>query len=350
MGLEVLLVGVRFAGSPCLAPRSYGTHRIRLFARKGAAFYAEYNLKLFFFLFFRRFRLYVANDLDVLLANFLAARLHRRPLIYDSHEYFTELPELIGRRFVRRVWLGIERLILPKIRYAYTVCRSIAQEYHRLYGIEMSVVRNLPLCQRRQPSAPLLRSFPLSGKKKLILYQGALNVGRGIEEMIKAMHHLPQALFVIVGEGEISGELRKLVHTEKLQESVVFTGKIPFDQLAFYTRKADVGVVLQKDMGLSYRFVLPNRLFDYIQAEIPVLASDLPEMRNILEQFRVGVLLSGLSPETIAEKLKTMLSDTEKRRFWKENLKLAASELCWEKEEKRLHQVYKQALQEKKQG
>ncbi len=143
LGWEVLLVGRELPGSLPLQ-RPYATLRMKLWFRKGALFYAEYNLRLFFLLLRRRADLVVANDLDTLLAAHLATRRTKAELVYDSHEFFTEVPELQGRA-VRRVWLAIERWIFPKLRYVITVNDSIARAYRQRYGNVLSVVRNIPM-------------------------------------------------------------------------------------------------------------------------------------------------------------------------------------------------------------
>nr|MBP7409716.1 glycosyltransferase [Flavobacteriales bacterium] len=144
LGYEVLLVGRLLDQSPALQ-RPYATKRMRLLFRKGPLFYAEYNVRLFFLqLSVGSCQLLVANDLDTLLANFLVARLRGIELVYDTHEFYTEVPELVGRPRVRVVWLAIERWIFPKLKRIITVNGSIAQAYKERYGKEVAVVRNIP--------------------------------------------------------------------------------------------------------------------------------------------------------------------------------------------------------------
>ena len=142
-GAEVLVVGRKLPASRPVGDRSYRVSRLRLAFRKGPLFYAGFNIRLFFFLIFRKVDLIGANDLDTLLACHLAARIRGKPLLYDSHEYFTEVPELIGREFTRKIWTGIEKRILPRVRFASTVSPSVAEAYQELYGIRMKVIRNL---------------------------------------------------------------------------------------------------------------------------------------------------------------------------------------------------------------
>ena len=144
MGFNVLLVGRLLPGSPILTPRSYSVKRMKLFFHKGFLFYACYNMRLILLLLFTSFDLLLANDLDTLPANFLVSRLKNKPLVYDSHEYFTEVPELVSRHKVRCVWEWLERKMVPKLKYAYTVSGSIAETYTNKYGVEFRTVRNCP--------------------------------------------------------------------------------------------------------------------------------------------------------------------------------------------------------------
>ena len=337
MGFEPVLVG-RLLPESQPVEREYRTHRMKLIFRKGPMFYLEYNFRLFFWLLKSRIDVFVANDLDTLPANFLASRLRRKPLIYDSHEYFTEVPELIGRPIVRAVWVWLEKLLVPRVTAAYTVCDSIAEVYRDLYQVDFKVVRNLPVCSTRKNGRIDLPEK--LGENKIIIYQGALNLGRGIEAAIRAMHFLEGAELWLAGDGDLTSQLQLLVSEMKLESKVKFLGRLPIDQLGNITRQADLGISLEEDLGLNYRFALPNKLFDYIQAGVPVLVSNLPEMKKIVEHYRIGAIAETHQRKDLADTMKTCLFDQEKRSVWKQNLPLAASELCWENEEVILSTVF----------
>ncbi len=306
---------------------------MRLIFKKGPCFYAEYNFRLFCFLLFAKSDILLSNDLDSLTANYLAARLKRVPLVYDSHEYFTEVPELIERPHVQKIWEWLERKMLPNVNYAYTVCDSIANIYRKKYGIDFKVVRNLPQTQK-------LKSHKKESDKKLILYQGAVNVARGLEQAILAMKYIEGAELVIAGNGDIRAKLEELVKAEKLENKVRFTGRLPLEKLTELTVQADLGLSIEEDLGLNYRFALPNKLFDYIQAQVPVLVTDLPEMTAVVKKYNIGAVTSSLEPKQLSENIKEALFNQEKRKIWKENLPAAAKELVWENEEKVLIQLF----------
>jgi glycosyltransferase involved in cell wall biosynthesis len=339
-GARPVLVGFRRPGSHMILERPYRTSLLRPVFQKGFLFYACVNFRLFIFLLFRKSAILVSNDLDTLPAVYLAARIKSIPLVFDSHEYFTELPELVGRRFVQRVWKGFEKALLPKILYGYTVCQSISQAYQDKYGIRLAVVRNLPMASGQKPG---IYSHMENKQPDLIIYQGAINMGRGLETLIRAMTYLDKYRLQIFGEGTITQDLVRLRDSLSLGNRVEFMGRIPFAELRMYTGQAALGISLEENIGLNYYYALPNKLFDYIQAQIPVLVSDLPEMRKIVTEYEIGQVVQDRDPELLARQVEEMMSSEEQRRIWKKNLHLAAGELCWENEVDKLRDVYRDA-------
>jgi len=339
LGFNVMLVGRVLPISPPLNEREYQCKRMQLFFQCGPLFYAEYNFRLFVFLLFSKFDLLLANDLDTLAANFMAAKIKNKPLVYDSHEYFTEVPELINRPRIQGVWETLEGLMIPKLKYAYTVCNSIANIYREKYGVGFKVVRNVPV--KNTVSLELKKE---NDAHNIVLYQGAVNIGRGLKQAILAMQFLENTKLIIAGDGDIKSELENLVVEKSLHEKVEFAGRLPIDELAELTASADLGLSIEEDLGLNYRFALPNKLFDYIQANVPILITDLPEMVAVVQKYKIGEITDSLKSETLAQKIEHSLTDAVKREIWKENLKVAAKELVWEKEEGVLINMFSQFL------
>jgi len=329
LGYEILLIGRKLPNSLPLK-RNYKTYRMRLLFNKGFLFYAEYNIRLFFKLLFTKKDVLLANDLDTLLPNYLISKLQRKKLVYDSHELFTEVPELINRPKVQKIWLKIEKSILPKLKNCYTVCQSIADYYNDKYNTDFKVIRNLPEKLTEVLKEPL---FKLKNEK-IIIYQGALNLGRGLELMIKTMQYLNNVIFVIVGDGDISIQLKQQVINLKLEDKVNFLGKMTPKELKTITPIADLGISIEEDLGLNYHYALPNKIFDYIQAEIPILVSDLPEMKQIVTKYKVGEVVIDREPKALASQIEIILNQEEKS--WKDNLKTASKELIWEREKEKL--------------
>ena len=332
-GYETLLLGRKLARSQTLL-RPYSCKRFSLLFSKGPLFYINYNIRLLTYLLFAKADIFLANDLDTLPAMFLAAKLRRKLIVYDSHEYFTEVPELVDRPGIKRIWELIERLIFPRLTMVYTVNRSIADIYEKKYGVPVRVVRNVPSEALTEAVPGILpagfTSIPI------IIYQGAVNVGRGLEEMIQAMVFMPDFHFLIVGGGDIESKLKGLTENLGLIDRVYFAGRVPFQQLSWYTRQASIGMSLEQDVGLNYHYALPNKLFDYMQAGIPVIASGLPEIRRIVENAGIGIVVDRFDPEYLSQTVRSMLSNPELLKEWRENAKKAAGNYTWEQEEKEL--------------
>jgi glycosyltransferase involved in cell wall biosynthesis len=327
-GFEVTCLGRRLTGSPELKNRPFRFRRYRMLFTRGPLFYACFNFRLLWTLLLaKRPALLIANDLDTLVAGFLVSRIRKVPLIYDSHELFTQVPELINRKRVQTIWKWIEAMIVPKLKYALTVNYSIATIYRRLYKTRFSVVRNVP---ERIAYTPGEKRREGEGRQ-IILYQGALNIGRGLEVVIDAMKYIPDASFLIVGAGDIENELKQRVAQNKLEDRVEFKGRMLPEDLVPITLSADLGISLEEDLGLSYRYSLPNKLLDYIQCRVPVLCSALPEMSRIVDSYGIGISTRERDPEKIAGRIRFMLKERAAG-AWMEALDRAAQELCWENE------------------
>jgi len=344
-GFDVTLVGRKRKKSLPLENRSYKTKRMFLLFEKGPLFYAEYNFRLFFYLLFHKADVLVANDLDTLLANYLAAQFKRCEIVHDSHEYFTGVPELAGRNFVKSVWKKIERGIFPKLKYVYTVNNSIVKLYKDEYRIEIKVVRNFPLLAENENRALKSKSeLQLPEDKKIILYQGSVNIDRGLMEAVEAMQYVNDAILLIVGDGDILKEMKEKAQKLNPDEKIIFRKKVPFEELKQYTALADIGISLDMDTNINYKFSLPNKIFDFVHAGVPVLASNLVEIQKIFSQYEIGTMIENHNPKHIAEKINFMLNDLKKIKTWKENCLLASKEFCWQNEEKVLDEIYSQFL------
>ena len=328
LNYEVILVG-RYYPSSKFIYRKYETKRFNLWFNSGPLFYPNYNLRLFIFLLFTKPNLLWSNDLDTLPCNFLYSRLSTTKLIFDSHEYFTEVPELINRPFIQSLWKTLEKRMLPKIKHVLTVSQSIAALYEKEYGTKVSVLRNVPVLKKKEIR---IEDLKVSGKK-IIIYQGALNINRGIEHMVKAMQYVDNSIFYILGTGDIAQQISALINELQLQQKVIMKGVIPLEELHGYTKQADLGLSLEEDAGLNYRYALPNKIYDYVHAEVPVLVSNLPEMKKLVTEYEFGDFIESHAPKHIAEKITAMLANKEKMEFWKTKCKQAALELNWNKEQ-----------------
>jgi glycosyltransferase involved in cell wall biosynthesis len=340
-GLEVTVAARVLPTSVPVTGRPYRVVRFKLPFLKGMLFYASYNLRLFFYLLFKKLDAITSNDLDTLPACRLVSLIRRKPIVYDSHEYYTQVPELVNRPSVRHFWEVVEKYCFKGLKNVSTVCLSIANVYQRQYGVKVHVVRNVPMRMQQVEDSQV--NIQVKPDEKVIIYQGALNLGRGIENIIDAMQYIDNVKFIIAGGGDIENDLRERVQQKNLTDKILFTGRLPFLQLRNYTLKADLGVSLEENLGLNYYFSLPNKLFDYIQCGVPVLCSAFPETSRIIEGYKIGRTTQERDPLTLSVLIKEMLFDDNQRNIWKENLKVAACELCWENEEQVLLTMYREA-------
>lgn len=331
-GHNVILIGRKLDNNSLAEVRNYETRRFKLLFNHGMLFYICLNIRFFFFLLFTRADVFLANDLDTLLANTMAAFFKRKKLVYDSHELFTEVPELKDTKLKKKIWLAVEKVCIRKADVAYTVCQSIADYYNNLYGIKMTVIRNLPV------SRPFIDNF--EERENILLYQGALNKDRGIELMINAMTDIEGYKLIIAGKGNLAEMLKQQVLDLNLSDKVEFAGVLDFESLYKLSIRAKLGFSLENGSSLNYKFALPNKIFDYIQAGVPVLCSNLPEMKRIIDDYLVGETINIQDKEQLAAKIKNLINDNAKLFTLHKNCQKASILLNWEQEEQKLIKLF----------
>jgi glycosyltransferase involved in cell wall biosynthesis len=336
-GYEVTIVGRRLKGSLPLSDRPYSTKRFRLWFNKGPLFYLNLNICIFFYLLRSRAQIILSNDLDTLPGCYAASRILKKQLVFDSHELFPEVPELVHRPLVRKIWLYLESQLIRNIHYGFTVCNSIAEYYKNTYDVAFVTIRNMG----RFRNDSEFKGVKKNTDTRIIIYQGALNLGRGLELAIESMKYLEGAKLWILGDGDIKLKLVKLAADLNLNDKVEFKGRVPIEALWHYTASADVGISLEENLGLNYQYALPNKLFDYIQARLPVAISDLPEMKAIVDRYHIGKVLEDRNPYNLADTLRELLDNMKNSTKFSSNIELAARELCWEREEDKLISLFK---------
>jgi glycosyltransferase involved in cell wall biosynthesis len=343
-GYDVMLVGRRLKTSQSFDYQQIKHKRFSLFFNKGKFFYVEYNLRLFFWLLFQRFDIVCGIDLDTILPCYFAAILRGgKPCVYDAHELFTDTPEVERRPIIRKIWLAVERFIVPRVKHCYTVGQSVADEFEKRYERKFDVIRNLPF---KNYEITKLRDYeslnhPITqSQNHILIYQGALNEGRGLEQAIEAMQEVENCAFWLVGEGDLSEILRGRVAALKLENKVKFLGFIKPKDLPKITRQATIGLNIAEDKSLSYRLSLPNKIFDYIQAGVPQICIQFIEFQRLNNEFNIAYMISKAEKQLIAEAINRLLSDKVLYQNLKENCVKAAGVLTWENEQKKLLAFY----------
>jgi glycosyltransferase involved in cell wall biosynthesis len=336
-GFRVTLFGRRLAHSLPIQEVPFEVVRYSLWFNKKALFYANLNLRLFASLLTAKCHLFYANDLDTLPAAALASLIRAKPLVYDSHEFFTEVPEVQHRPWVKHIWKWLERICIKRAALVLTVNGSIANLLRERYALpEVLVVRNVPLpsATARNGTIPTpLPDFVKPHTPLLVLQGSGINVDRGAEELVMAMRLVPEAVLLIIGSGDALPALRLLVEQyPELHRKVVFLPRMPYPDMMAYTRMASIALSLDKATNINYRYSLPNKLFDYIAAGVPVLVSDLVELRRIVTEHDIGRVVTGHDPHHIAETITNMLADEAALERYRAQAAELAATLNWKVE------------------
>ncbi|WP_027376872.1 glycosyltransferase family 4 protein [Kaistella palustris] len=329
-GYNIELIGNDWGGSPEM-DRPYPFCRLHLQSRILRYAYVEFQWKLYRKLLQAADKnsILLSNDLDTLLPNYMVSRKLDIPLVFDSHEIFTEMPSLNGR-FTQKIWRSLESFTVPKLKYMMAASESYADWFQRTYDIARPVVvQNFP------ESRPSPQDHNNPNSTKVIMYQGVINPFRGLDKIIPAMANIEAELW-IAGDGPKKKEYLDLVQALNLQDKVRFLGKLVPDKLREVTRLADAGLSIEENQGLSYFYSMPNKVSDYIQARIPVIVSDFPEMRKVVDNFGVGEKIGNY--DELAEKINLVLANGKP--FYEGPLNKAAAEFCWEMEEPRILELF----------
>ena len=331
-GYKVSLIGVQFSSSPKLIDKNFNQKRIKCFFKKGFGFYAEYNVKLFFYLLFKKADLFCAIDLDTIMPVYFSGKLKNKKLVYDAHEYFSQQKEIITRPKVYKIWHFIEDTFVPKLKNGYTVCYSISKSFEELYKIKYEVIMNATSIEISNKNTPK--------KDKLILYQGAVNEARGLEYLIPAMENVDGMLH-IYGDGNFMGQLKTIIQNHCLEHKVVIKGKVSPQALHEITAQYYIGLNLVENIGLNQYYSLANKFFDYMHAGIPQVSMNFPEYKRINDQFEIAVLIDNLDQNEISKAINTLLMDDKKYAELVQKCSEAKLVYNWENESKKLVQFYK---------
>ncbi len=330
-GYRVTLVGWSYPESPILGPQAFEQVRLPMKNRSGKWRYIEYNYKLLSAIKKLKPDLIGAIDLDTILPCYYIAKQLKVPIIYDAHEYFTELEEVVRRPFTHWIWKKVEAFAVPRIKYGYAVNDSYVKLFNEKYGVSYEVIRN----------ATVLKPLPEQAKSEpYILYQGAVNEGRALKQLITAMHQVDCPL-IICGKGDLYESLQAYTAEQGLTHKVQFKGFVLPADLVDITRKAHIGITLFETSGLSNYYSLANRFFDYMHAGVPQLCNAYPEYIRINGEFELANLIEKPDVASIAAGLNRMLQDADYYHRLCTNALKARETYNWQAEELKLVRLYK---------
>ncbi len=339
---EVYFVGRRLKNSLSVNSLPFKTKRFRLLFNKGALFYGALNFRLFFYILFHKCDVVTANDLDTLPAVYLALRIKRKTkLVFDAHEIFCEVPELMNSPSKKKVWLRIEKKIMPGLNHFYTVNQSISDYFFSLYKVKSKVVRNisnipatLNLVSREELGLP---------KNKFIgIIQGSgINKDRGNEEIIEAYSLLDESHYLLIcGNGNVIEKLKLLVMFLNISHRVCFKPRMQYSELLKYTSCADIGFSMDKPTNLNYCYSLPNKFFDFVHCKTPVISSGMIEISKLTTYYNCGITVNSINAKEIANTIHELQKNGIRYNQLVEGCKKASTELTWENEKKILREIY----------
>lgn len=331
-GYDVLLVGRSHEGSKPLQTKIFDQKRIAIGPPKGKMLYFLYWIKLFFYLLGQKADAFCAIDLDTIMPVYFASKIKGIKRVYDAHELFTEMQEVVTRPKEKKMWDAIEKFAVPRFKYGYTIGECYADVFREKYGMNYAIVRN----------ATILRPITIPEKKTpYILYQGAVNVGRCFEFLIPAMQYIDTPL-IICGAGNFYDEAVALCKEYGLEHKITFKGYVPPEELREYTLNAWVGITLFEAVGPSNRLSMANRFFDYMHSGVPQLCMAYPEYEKVNARFEIANLITEPSIDHIRAALTRLINDQEYHKRLQQNALKAREVYCWQQEEIRLINVYRE--------
>lgn len=332
MGHEVQVVCRNFQVARSHVDQISRTH-IRTWFSRGFAFYLEFNIRLFFNLLRGQYDTILSVDTDTLLACTVASKIRKKAMIIDMHELFSEVPELAKKSFKKSIWKSIENNCIPRSAHRYTVSQTIADKLYKRTGYQFEVIRNMPIAQEAKPTIQKRTVFTIA-------YLGVLNTGRGLEQIIEALVDIPDVELLLIGDGDISAELRALVDRLSLKEKVHFAGWVDPSDVHDHLQSAHVGINLLDGSSTSYYLSLANKYFDYIHAELPILSMNFPEYRMLNDAHRTSVLIDDLDIQNIKQEILNLIVDTNRYNQLKSNCLRAKQEWHWKEESKRFESIF----------
>lgn len=296
-------------------------------------FYATFKILLLKELFGTKADLYFAEEIYSLPFVKFRAMFGNAKVYYNSRELFAFLGGLRNRRIIQKFFVMLEKIFIYRVDLVLTTGEMDSEFLHNFYGIENTlVIRNIPKLKSPKNKIDLRKKLSLNPETKILLYQGVLIDGRGIELVIKNLSKINNAVLVLLGDGERKMQWKNLAEKNNVGRKVFFLGTIKQDELINYTAAADIGICLIENISVSYYHALPNKLFEYIMAGLPVISSSLPQMKKVVEDYKIGECIDLEKNESVFEVINKMSADTDQLERYKSNCAEASKQLNWDVE------------------
>lgn len=282
--------------------------------------------------YFRNYDIYHSNDLNTLPQGFISAKWRFKPkkLIYDSHEVQTS-----RTGYNSPIHGKMEAYLIKKIDEMIVENNTRAKYNEDLYGFYPHVVHNYPFKQQTSKNEEKVNLHEILGipkNEKILLYQGGIQTGRGLDKLIKAVPHFKEGVLVLLGDGKIKKELQNMVKKMNLEEKVKFHRKVPVGELPKYTRNGYIGFQVLNNVCFNHYSASSNKLFEYMMAGVPVVACSFPEIQRVVEGDGTGVSVDSHDPVSIADGVNWLLEHPEQYEKMKIKSIKASKKYNWEKE------------------
>jgi len=282
--------------------------------------------------------IYHAHDINVLPAVWLAAKLRKKPIIYDAHELSTSRE---GYKSIAGFIKRLESFLIKRVNGVIATTDMRADVMANDYAIDKPlVIQNMPEYYKAEKKDVIRDTYNIPANSKIILYQGGLQVGRGLDRILDVAALVCDAYFVFVGAGNLKASLIDKSEEKGISDRVIFIDAVPFEELVDFTCSADLGIHLLENTCLNHYTTDSNKLFEYIMAGLPLVISDFPEIRKVVEKYKVGELVDPENLDNVKYAILAITEDDNRRRYFSNNALSAAKELNWAVQDKKLKALY----------
>jgi len=284
--------------------------------------------------------IYHAFDLDALAPAVIASIWNRGSVVYEAHEYYVGLEALLGRPFTKMAWIIWEWLLIFIADRTITINNSIADKLRSRYGIQRpDVIYSCAENCNSKKNGLLRKRYDIQDQKLIALYTGILRKGQGLEILLEAFSEIESTELVIIGSGPMEDKLKEKWKMLKLERKVIFVGQVEYDELGDYYASADIGILLMEPEAENNRLALPNKFFAYLSAGLPVIVSDIPELRHFVGDYELGLVISPTKENTISA-INNLASDKTLYQRCQANAVEFSSEFTWINEAEKYIRIY----------
>lgn len=290
--------------------------------------------------FEKKYDIYHSNDLNTLTQGFICAKLRfkKKFLVYDSHEVQT------SRTGYNSEFYGkLESFYINKIDTMIVENHTRAKYNEELYGFYPEVIHNYPFVNKTisNEKINIHEIFNLPHDEKILLYQGGIQTGRGLDKLIDAVPYFKEGTLVLIGDGKIKSELERKVKELKLEEKVKFIPKVPLEDLPKFTRNAYIGFQVLNNVCFNHYSASSNKLFEYMMSGVPVVACEFPEIKKVVETEKTGISIDSHEPKEIARAVNIILNNSDLREEYSKNSFAASFKYNWDNEKINFLKIYK---------